>query len=225
MTMGREAIREALLLPVVFLTVLLLGGLHIADTTVLRFPSLFALVLGLLLLRVLVQSGALAPERLLSASRSGLANANGLVVFVTLWAAAAQTFALLIPDSGLPRLVFNLFFLILLLNTAAAAPDRLRLLRSLTVTFGAAFVLKFILLHELSAPGSSGLKRVLQAMLEGLTLGALMQAVPHPVTGYVALFTVALFLIGVFLLPHRQPPPGSQRSRLLGGSSQLTVQS
>lgn len=225
MTMGREAIREALLLPVVFMTVLLLGGLHIADTTVLRFPSLFALVLGLLLLRVLVQSGA--PRS--GAAPVGLAiwfgeceRAGGVRDPV---AAAAQTFALLIPDSGLPRLAVNLFFLILLLNTAAAAPDRLRLLRSLTVTFGAAFVLKFILLQELSAPGSSGLKRVLQAMLEGLTLGALMQAVPHPVTGYVALFTVALFLIGVFLLPHRQPPPGSQRSRLLGERSQLTVQS
>jgi hypothetical protein len=33
------------------------------------------------------------------------------------------------------------FFLVLLLNTAAAAPDRQQLLRSLAVTFGAAFVL------------------------------------------------------------------------------------
>ena len=55
------------------------------------------------------------------------------------WWLAGAAIAVLIPDSGLPRLVFAVFFLILLLNTAAAAPDRVRLLRSLAVTLGAAF--------------------------------------------------------------------------------------
>ena len=72
--------REALVLPAVFLTVLLLGALRIADTVVLVPPSPFALVLGALLLRVVVQSGALDPGRLLSSSRPGLANLNGTVV-------------------------------------------------------------------------------------------------------------------------------------------------
>src|SRR5437899_3424817 len=132
------AVREAIGLPVLFLTVLLLGGIRIGDTIALLEPSVFALVLGLLLLRVLVQSGALAPERLMSPSRSALANLNGFVVLMALWAAAGQTIALLIPESGLPRLIANVFFLVMLVNTAAAAPDRLRLLRSLTVPFGAA---------------------------------------------------------------------------------------
>jgi hypothetical protein len=195
--------REAILLPVLFLTVSLLGGLRIGDATVLLPPSLFALVLGVLLLRVLMQSGALAPARLLSASRPLLANLNGVVVLLTLWAAAAQTIALLIPESGLPRLAFNVFFLILLLNTAAANPDRHRVLRSLAVTFGSAFVLKFVVLYELSAPGSGRVKRILQLLLEGITLGTLIQEVPRPVTGYVALFTVGLFLTAIALLPHR----------------------
>ena len=108
------AVREAIGLPVVFLTVLLLGGIRIGDSIVLVEPSVFALVLGLLLLRVLVQSGALAPERLMSPSRSALANLNGFVVLVSLWAAAGQTIALLIPESGLPRLIANVFFLVLL---------------------------------------------------------------------------------------------------------------
>lgn len=201
--------REVVVLPLIFLTVLLLGGLRIADRTALLPPSLFALVLGMLLLRIFVQSGTLAPVRLVSSARSGLANLNGFVVLVTLWAAAAQIFALLIPDSGLPRLAFNVFLLVVLLNTAAAAPDGPRLLRSLTVIFGAAFVLKFVILHGLSAPGSGRLQRVLHAMLEGITLGVLIQEVPHPISGYLAFLTVALFLIGVFLLPHRQHPPGS----------------
>src|SRR5688572_16856512 len=199
--------REALVLPVVFLTVVLLGALRIADTTVLVPPSPFALVLGALLLRVVVQSGALAPDRLLSASRSGLANLNGLVVLAALWGAAAQTIAVLIPESGVPQLAFNVFFLILLLNTAAASPDRQQLLRSLAVTLGAAFILKFVVLYQLSAPGAGPFKRALQAILDGVTLGALIQEVPHPITAYIALLAVLLFLIGLFLLPHREVSP------------------
>ncbi len=203
--------REALVLPAIFLSVVLLGGVRIADTTVLLAPSVFMLVLGVLLVRVLVQCGALAPHALLSPARSPLANANGVVVFVTLWAAGAQTIALLVPESGLPRIAFNLFFLIMLVNTAAAAPDRIRLLRSLAVTFGSAFVLKFVVLYELSAPGTGWLKRVLQAMLEGITLGTLTQDPMRPVTGYIAFLTVALFLIGVSLLPHDHAMPTDTR--------------
>jgi len=189
MTAGREAIG----LPVVFLTVFLLAGMRMGAAAALVPPSVFALVLGVLLVRVLVQCGALAPERLVASSRTALANVNGVVVLVTLWAAAAQTIALLIPDSGLPRLALNVFFLIMLLNTAAASPDRVRLLRSLTVTFGSAFVLKFVVLYELSTPGTGWLKRVLQAMLEGITLGSLTQDVLHPAAGYLACLTVAPF--------------------------------
>jgi hypothetical protein len=202
-------IREAVVLPLVFLSVVLLGGVRIADTTLLLAPSVFMLVLGVLLVRVLVQCGALAPGRLLSPVRSPLANANGAVVFVAVWAASAQTLALLVPEAGLPRIAFNVFFLIMLVNTAAAAPDRIRLLRSLAVTFGAAFVLKFVVLYELSAPGTGWLKRVLQAMLEGITLGTLTQDPMRPITGYLAFLTVALYLIGVSLLPHDRAVPSS----------------
>ena len=207
------AAREAIVLPAAFLTVVLLAGLRIGQTIVLRPPSVFALVLGLLLVQLLVRSGALAPERLLASSRSALANVNGSVVLLASWAAASQTFAMLTPDTGLPRLVVNVFFLILLLNTAAANPDRRRLLRSLAVTFGSTFVLKFVVLSELSSPGTGWLKRVLLAMLEGITLGTLTQDALHPVTGYVALFALIVFLIGVFLLPHREPSPTTALTR------------
>jgi hypothetical protein len=93
------AAREAIGLPLLFLTVVLLGGIRIAGMVALVPPSVFALVLGVLLVRVLVQCDALAPDHLLSSSRSTLANLNGLVICVTLWAAGAQTMALLIPES------------------------------------------------------------------------------------------------------------------------------
>ncbi len=200
MTAGREGI----VLPIIFLTVLLVGGLRIGDTRVLVPPSPYVLLLGVLLVRVAVQSGALAPEQLLASTRSTLANLNGAVLLATMWLAAAQTLAVLIPESGVPRLAFSVFFLILLLNTAAASPDRQKLLRSLAVTFGAAFVLKFVVLHGLSAPGEGAFKRALLALLDGVTAGALIQKAPHPITAYLALLAVGLFLIGVFLLPHRE---------------------
>ena len=195
--------REALVLPSLFLTVLLLGGLRIAETTILVPPSPYVLLLGVLLVRVAVRSGTLAPGLLLASTRSTLANVNGAVVIATLWLAAAQTLALLIPESGVPRLAFSVFFLLLLLNTAAASPDRERLLQSLAVTLGAAYVIKFVVLHGLSAPGASAFKRALLALVDAAT-GALIQNVPRPITAYVALLAVGLFLLGVFLLPHRE---------------------
>jgi hypothetical protein len=164
-------------------------------------PSVFALVLGLLVVRVAVQSGTLAPQRLLGTSRSTLANVNGLVVLLALWLASAQVIAILSPESGLPRIGFGIFLLILLINTAAAAPDRIRLLRSLAVTFGALFLLKFVVLRELSAPGTGLLKRVLQTLLEGITLGVLLQPPSHPAASYLALLSLLLFLVALFLLP------------------------
>lgn len=206
--------REAITLPLVFLTVTLLAGLRLGDTVQLVPPSPYFLVLGGLLVRVVVQSGALAPQRLLASSRSELANLNGLVVLLTLWLAAAQAIAVVIPQSGVPRLAFAAFFLVLLLNTAAAAPDRQRLLRSLSVTLGAAFILKFVVLDTLSAPGEGAVKRALRAALDGLTLGALIQDVPHPLTAYLALFAIGLFLVGVLLLPSRphSSPSGLART-------------
>jgi hypothetical protein len=197
------AVREALYLPLLFLTVALLGGVHIADRVVLIPPPLFTLVLATLLLSILVQCGALAPERLMRADRSALANLNGLVVLLAAFFAAAQAFNVATPESGLPRLFCQVFLLVLLLNTLVASPDRIRVLRSLMVIFGSAFMLKFVILAAISNPGDGGLKRVLLAMLEGLTLGTLTQAVVSPVTGYVAFAVLVLFLVGLSLLPAR----------------------
>src|SRR5207244_766389 len=136
---------------------------------------------------------------------SVVANINGAVVLLALWLASAQTFTLLIPASGLPRIAFNVYFLLLMLNTSAADPDRPRLFRSLAVTFGSAFILKFVVLAELSSPGTGRLARVLQVLLEGITLGTLTQEAQHPAIGYVAFGVLALFLTGLFLLPSREP--------------------
>jgi len=195
------ATREAIALPLVFLTVALFGGLRIADRVALLPPPLFALVLSVLLLGLLVRCGALAAGRLVHGSRSRLANLNGLVVVLAAFLASAQAFNVATPESGAPRVLFNLVFLILLANTIAASPDRARVLRSLLVIFGSAFIVKFIVLSALSHPAEGTVTRALQVLFEGVTLGSVTQDVFHPATGYIAFGTLMLYLFGLVLLP------------------------
>jgi hypothetical protein len=212
-----SAAREALVLPILFLTVSLVGGVHPGGASLFPLPSLFALILALLLTGTLVQSGAFDPQRLLNGSRGALANANGVVVLGALFLASAQVFAVLTPDSGLPRIILSIYFLLLMLNTIAAGPDRVRVLRSLAVTFGAAFLLKFVVLDALSDPAASRLGRALQLLLEGVTLGSVSQDVLHPAAGYLAFLTLLLFLIAIWLLPRREPAHPDRIPRHLGG--------
>jgi hypothetical protein len=213
------AAREAIQLPILFLTVLLLGAIHVADRVALRPPSLFGLVLAVVLLGLLVRSGALAPERLMHTTRTRLANLNGLTVIVSAVLAAAQAFTLVTPDFGLPRVLVSLFLLILLINTLAASPDRLRVLRSLLVIVGATFTLKFVVLAALSGPADGRLARVLQVLFEGVTLGAVSQEAIHPATSYLAFATLVLFLVGLALLP------GRQAARSVAGRSLTEIRS
>jgi hypothetical protein len=201
---------EAVYLPLIFLTVTLLGGVRFADRVTLVPPPLFALVLGVLLLAVLVRGNVFAPERLLNTGRPPLANLNGLIVILATFFASTQVFNLVIPESGLPVLLFNAFLFVLLLNTLAGSPDRVSVLRSLGVITGAAFILKFVVLAALSDPGEGMLKRVLIALLEGITLGTLSQRPLHQATGYVAFGTIVLFLIGVAMLPSPLRTHGTQ---------------
>jgi hypothetical protein len=196
--------REAIYLPLLFLTVTLLGGLRIGERVVLVPPPLFTLVFALLLLGVLVKGAALDPERLMSPRRSAMANVNGFVLLVTAFFASAQAFSMVTPDAGLPRLLCGTFLFVLLLNTIAAATDRVRVLRSLLIIFGAAFILKFVILAALANPAGGTVSRVLQILLEGVTLGTLNQPVSDPATGYVAFFVLVLFLFGLAMLPSRR---------------------
>ena len=83
-------------------------------------------------------------------------------MLVTLFAAATQAFNVAIPESGLPRILFDVFLLCSALH-ASASPVAFAS-RSLLVIFGSAFVL----VHRAGgAVGSAGgwLKRVLQSVL------------------------------------------------------------
>jgi hypothetical protein len=207
------ALREAIVLPGLLLTVVLLGGMRLTGDVAFVPPPLFALVLAVLLIGTLIRSGALAPERLVHSARPPLAAVNGSLALLALFLASAQVFHLVTPESGLPRLAFHAFFLVLLLNTWASSPDRTRLLRSLMVIFGASFVFKFIVLAAISDPAAGPLHRVMRVLLDGVTLGTLTQQPFHPALGYIAFLTLALFLGAIALLPPPLPTPRADVQR------------
>ena len=193
--------REAVILPILFLTVVLTGGLRPGAEIAIGPPPVSALVGAMVLLALLVRSGVVAPEILMNAHRAPLANLNGLMVLLTLFVASAQVVALVVPESGVPALIVWVVLIALMLQALAIAPDRVRMLRGLLVTFGATFTLKFIVLAAMSAPAESRLTRALQLLFEGITLGTVSQRPPHAVEGYLAFGTIVVYVIGVWLLP------------------------
>ncbi len=194
-------LREAVLLPALFLTVVLTAALRPgADVSVVP-PSLVSLVAGTALFGLLIRSGAVAPERLVNPTRPMLANLNGVCVLMTTFAASAQLVTALVPESGVPALIVWVVLASLLLQAYAIGPDRARLLRGLLVTFGAGFTLKFVLLSAISSPADGRLARVVQLLFEGVTLGAVTQRPPGLAEGYLAFTAAALYLMGVASLP------------------------
>lgn len=196
-----SVVREAIVLPLLLLTVTLLAGADIGTGVALVPASLFSLVLATMLMVALVRSGALDPSRLLHGSRSILANANGAVVLVALFAASAQLLAMLTPRSGLPLFFVDVLLFVLLLNTIVAEPDRVRVLRSLAVTLGSALILKFVVLAGVSSPTGGRMSHVMIAIFDAATFGSITQEAQAPASGYLAFFSTALYLVALALLP------------------------
>ena len=203
-----RALARFVLLPTIFLTVALLGGLRVgAETGALVFvaPPLVALVLASLLMLLFARGGAVRFGHWLSADNATLANVSHALTLAALFFASAQSFNSVLPERGLLRWMLSCFFLWTLWQNQFASFDPRRLLRSLAALFGTAFVVKHLLLTSLYAPGGGWLKRLAGVVLEGVTLGTLDGQAFAPATGYVSFFTLALYVGGLALLP---PAPG-----------------
>ena len=208
-----SALREAVVLPLVFLTVTLLAGLQIGPVVAFVPPSVFALVLGTMLLTALVRSGALAPARLLDGSRPVLANANGAVVLVTLLAAAAQVLGMLTPRTGPPALLRRR------LSVRAAAEHAGRATGSRAPApqprgdprIGDGAQVRDPRRRSPDHRGAAT-SRVLVALFDAATFGTVAQEPQANGAGYLAFFAIGLFLIGVSALPSARPFADAVRS-------------
>ena len=195
-----------LLLPTIFLTVALAGGLRVAaESGAFLFvaPPLVALVLAVMLMLLFVRGRLINLRAWLAHDNAVLTNVSHVLTLLALFFASAQAFTSVLPERGLFRWMFAFFFLWTLWNNQFADFDARRLLRSLAALFGTAFVLKHMLLASLYAPDGGWLKRLAAALLEGITEGTLA-GTPEtfaPATGYISFFTLALYVLGLVLLP------------------------
>jgi hypothetical protein len=194
------------LLPTIFLTVALLGGLRVsAETHAFLFvaPPLVALILAVLLSLLFVRGRLVNLHAWFSNDNAPGTLVSHALTLLALFFASAQAFTSVLPERGLFRWMFAFFFLWTLWNNQFADFDARRLVRSLAVLFGTAFVLKHMLLASLYAPDGGWLKRLAGALLEGVTQGTLTSAPESfaPSTGYISFFTLALYVLGLVLLP------------------------
>jgi len=196
-----QALVRYLLLPTIFLTVALLGGLRVSANEhafVFIAPPLITLILSVLLMLLFARGHLINFSRWLSNEHPTLTNISHALTLLALFFASAQSFNSVLPEAGLLRWMFSFFFLWTLWNNQFSEFDARRLLRSLVVLFGTAFVFKHMLLASLYAPDGGWLKRLAGALLEGATLGT--QEAFAPATGYISFFTLALYVGGLMLL-------------------------
>ncbi|HVG32503.1 MAG TPA: hypothetical protein VM911_05460 [Pyrinomonadaceae bacterium] len=198
-----RALMRFIVLPMLFLTVALLGGLRVdAETRAFVFvpPPLITLILSVLLLSLFVRAGLIKLNRWISSAHPALENVSHALTLLALFFASAQAFNSVLPERGLLFWLFSLFFLWTLWNNQFSSFDARRLLRSLAVLFGTAFVLKHMLLAALYAPEGGWLKRLAGALLEGVSLGTLDAGNFAPATGYISFFTLALYVGALALM-------------------------
>jgi hypothetical protein len=206
-----------LVLPFIFLTVALLGGLRVSDGSrafMFIAPPLITLVLSVLLVLLFVRGGLIELRSLISVENPALTNIAHVWLLITLFFACAQTFNSVLPEHGLLHWLFSFFFLWTLWNNQFSSFDARRLLRSLAVLFGTAFVLKYMLLASLYSQDGGWLKRVASALVSGVTFGTLDAPVFAPATGYISFFTIGLYLAGLVLMSFVHHPVDQQAELL-----------
>src|SRR4030095_1496066 len=206
-----------LLLPFIFLTVALLGGLRVSDGNhafVFIAPPLITLVLSVLLLLLFVRGGLIELRSLISVDNPALTNIAHVWLLITLFFACAQSFNSVLPEHGLLHWLFSFFFLWTLWNNQFSNFDARKLLRSLAVLFGTAFFLKHMFFASLFSPAGGWAKKVAGFLLEVGTLGTIDYQIFAPATGYISFFTLVLYVTGLILLTPSPEPIEDARALL-----------
>jgi len=163
---------------------------------------LVCLILAAILLILFFRANLIRVNDWFSEDFSLMTNtANALVLF-TLFSASVQVFNALLPERGLPFWIIAFCFFWTLWNNLFAEFDTKKLLKSLGALFGIAFVSKYLILANLTAPTS---ENWLRGLLENPAQETLTWLLDLPRfsagTGYIQFFTLALYLIGLFLFP------------------------
>jgi hypothetical protein len=207
-TERNRALLHFIAVPTILLTAGLLGGLRIDAQTrqfVFIAPPLVTLVLAVLLGLLFVRAGAIDLRRWIAIEQPLVTNLSHLLTLLSLFFATAQAFNSVLPESGLLHWMFAFFFLWTLWTNQFSNFDPRRLLRSIVVLFGTAFLFKHLLLSALYAPTGGWLRTIASTLLQGVSIDVPAFA---PATGYVSFFALVLYVSGLLLLPAAPIQPG-----------------
>ena len=108
-----RALVDFVVLPFLFLTVALLGGLRIGSesrTFIFIAPPLVTLLLAVLLMLLLVRGGLLRFHQWVSSDLPPLTNVAHIWMFITIFFASAQAFNSVLPERGLLHWLFFVLF-------------------------------------------------------------------------------------------------------------------
>jgi hypothetical protein len=207
-TERNRALLHFIAVPTILLTAGLLGGLRIDAQTrqfVFISPPLATLVLAILLGSLFVRADAIDLRRWVAIEQPIITNLSHLLTLLSLFFATAQAFNSVLPESGLLHWMFSFFFLWTLWTNQFSNFDPRRLLRSIVVLFGTAFVFKHLVVSALYAPDGGWLRTIAATLLQGVSIDVPAFA---PATGYVSFFALVLYLAGLLLLPPAPIAPG-----------------
>ncbi|HYG81759.1 MAG TPA: hypothetical protein VD861_15285 [Pyrinomonadaceae bacterium] len=210
-----RALVRYILLPMIFLTVALLGGLRIdVETKAFLFypPPLITLIFSVMVMLLFVRGRAVEIRAWLGSDLPALTNVSHALTLVTLYFATAQAFNTVLPERGLLKALFCFFFAWTLWNNYFSKFDVRSLLLSMAVLFGTAFFLKHMFLASLFAPGGGWAKKIAGFFLEVGTLGTIDSQTFAPATGYISFFTLLLYVAGLVLLTPRPEPEEDARA-------------
>jgi len=213
-----------IILPVIFLTVALVGGIRFtADTRELRFiaPQLVSMILAAFAMLLFVRGGIIELPKYVSDRQGLLENASGAVRLAVIYFATVQIFNAVTPERGLLNFCFNLFYFLIFWNNLFVVFNPARLTKSLATVLGASFALKYLVLADLFAPSESWAKYVLQKLMQTASLGALEYDVFAPATGYLGFATVLLYILGLYLIDARRDQVESQYIKQNRGKPQV----
>ena len=201
---NNQAFLNYIILPLIFLTVTLIGGLRLAladNAFIFLKPELICLIFASILLILYFRAKLIQLDGWFSDKFTSLKNVANALVLLTLFTASVQVFNSLLPEKSLPFWIVAFCFFWTLWNNLFAEFNTKRLLQSLGGLFGLAFIIKYLLLANLVAPTSDSWW---QSILQNPTQQAFTWLLDLPKfssgTGYIQFFTLVFYLIGLFLL-------------------------
>lgn len=192
-------------LPVIFLTSALLGGLRFSaadGTFIFLRPSLVCLIFAAMLMILFARAHLIRASSWFSEEKPLLDNAANGVVIASVYIASTQAFNSLVPEQGVPYWIVAFCFFWTLWNNVFADFDTRRLMRSLGALFALAFVVKYLVLLNLTTPANqSWLENLIQRPSKSAAAWLLEVPQFSGATGYVQFFAVAIYMLGLYLLP------------------------